>query len=205
MMEMFTRGEADVLVGTQMIAKGLDIARVTLVGVISADTGLYLPDFRSPERALQLLMQVAGRAGRRTESAHSRVVVQTFNPDHYAIQAASTHDYLGFYRGEIRFRAEHGYPPYGQLARLVYTATSNEKCEQAAEVVARYLRFRAGKLAEAGISSIDVLGPAPCFVHKVRGRYRWQVLLRGDDLAPLLDGFHPGPGWSLDVDPMSVL
>jgi primosomal protein N' (replication factor Y) len=144
-MDMFTRGEADVLVGTQMIAKGLDIARVTLVGVVSADTGLYLPDFRAPERSLQLLMQVAGRAGRRTETTHSRVVVQTYNPDHYAIQAAARHDYKGFYAGEIRFRAEHGYPPYGQLARLVYSSASSERCEQEATVVARYLRQKANE------------------------------------------------------------
>jgi primosomal protein N' (replication factor Y) len=208
LMESFARGEADVLVGTQMIAKGLDIARVTLVGVVSADTGLYMPDFRAPERALQLLMQVAGRAGRRTESMHSRVVVQTFNPEHYAVQAAAAHDYVGFYRGEIRFRAEHGYPPFGQLARLVYSAFSNEKGEQTSNMVARYLRHRAERLSKGGEldgAILDVIGPAPCFVHKIRGRYRWQVLLRGDRLAPLLDGFNPGPGWTLDVDPMSVL
>ncbi|MFL5732911.1 MAG: primosomal protein N' [Chloroflexia bacterium] len=212
-MDMFTRGDADVLVGTQMIAKGLDIARVTLVGVISADTGLYLPDFRAPERSLQLLMQVAGRAGRRTETTHSRVVVQTYNPDHYAIQAAARHDYKGFYAGEIRFRAEHGYPPYGQLARLVYSSQSNERCEQEATAVARYLR---GKAESHGLqpkdggedsrtTCIDVLGPAPCFVHKVRGQFRWQVLIRADSVAPLLEGFNPGPGWVLDVDPLSVL
>jgi primosomal protein N' (replication factor Y) len=225
-MEMFTRGEADVLVGTQMIAKGLDIDRVTLVGVISADTGLYLPDFRAPERSLQLMMQVAGRAGRRTETTHSRVVVQTYNPDHYAIQAAARHDYKGFYEGEIRFRAEHGYPPYGQLARLVYSGVSNERCEAEAIRVARHLRRRAEWLGgrddgrwtmddgerttddgqrTAAIEEIDVLGPAPCFIHKVRGRYRWQVLVRAGDVGPLLDGFQAGAGWSVDVDPMSVL
>jgi primosomal protein N' (replication factor Y) len=221
-MDMFTRGDADVLVGTQMIAKGLDIARVTLVGVISADTGLYLPDFRAPERSLQLLMQVAGRAGRRTETTHSRVVVQTYNPDHYAIQAAAQHDYKGFYAGEIRFRAEHGYPPYGQIARLVYSGASNERCEQEATVVARYLRRRVEELGERGgpddggkdradltsspdSGDIDILGPAPCFVHKVRGRYRWQVLIRAGSVAPVLEGFNPGPGWTLDVDPLSVL
>jgi primosomal protein N' (replication factor Y) len=217
-MEMFTHGEADVLVGTQMIAKGLDIPRVTLVGVISADTGLFMPDFRAPERTLQLLMQVAGRAGRRSETTHSRVVVQTFNPDHYAIQAAAEHDYKGFYAGEIRFRAEHGYPPYGQLARLVYSSSSNDKCEQETNVVARYLRHKATLLAPQAPEandpspitqhpspSFDILGPAPCFVHKIRGRYRWQILVRADDVHPLLDGFNPGPGWSLDVDPMSVL
>ncbi|HET9496668.1 MAG TPA: primosomal protein N', partial [Chloroflexia bacterium] len=201
LMEMFTRGDADVLVGTQMIAKGLDIPRVTLVGVISADTGLFMPDFRAPERTLQLLVQVAGRAGRRPESSHSRVVVQTYNPEHYAIQAAAAHDYLGFYRGEIRFRAEHGYPPYGRLARLVYTSPSDERAEQAANVLARHLQHK----AEARGGGVDVLGPAPCFVHKVRGRYRWQVLLRSDDLSPVLDGLNPGAGWALDVDPMSVL
>jgi len=206
MMEMFTRGDADVLVGTQMIAKGLDIARVTLVGVISADTGLFLPDFRAPERSLQLLMQVAGRAGRRTESSHSRVIVQTFNPDHYAIQAAAAHDYTGFYQGEIRFRAEHGYPPYGQLARLVYSSPSNERCEQAANALARFLRHKVEEFAGDDNGSLtDVLGPAPCFVHKIRNRYRWQILLRGDDLSPILQGLHPGAGWSLDVDPISVL
>ncbi len=207
-MEMFTHGDADVLVGTQMIAKGLDIARVTLVGVISADTGLFMPDFRAPERSLQLLMQVAGRAGRRTETSHSRVIVQTFNPDHYAIQAAAAHDYKGFYTGEIRFRAEHGYPPYGQLARLVHTSTNSERCEQEANVVARHLRHKAEQLANRSGQEwpdIDILGPAPCFVHKVRGRYRWQILIRANDVNPLLQGFYPGPGWSLDVDPMSVL
>ena len=211
LMDLFVRGEADVLVGTQMIAKGLDIARVTLVGVVNADTGLFMPDFRAPERTLQLLMQVAGRAGRRAETTHSRVVVQTYNPEHYAIQAAAAYDYKGFYTGEIRFRAEHGYPPYGQLARLVYTASNNERCEQATGAVARYLRRRAEELAEqeegetSGLSETDVLGPAPCFVHKIRGRYRWQILIRSNDVHPLLHDFQPGPGWSIDVDPMSVL
>ncbi len=209
MMDIFTNGEADILVGTQMIAKGLDIARVSLVGVVSADTSLFLPDFRAPERTVQLLMQVAGRAGRRTETSHSRVIVQTFNPDNYAIQAAAQHDYKGFYAGEIRFRAEHGYPPYGQLARLVYTSPSNERCEQEANMVARHLRHKIDSLHEAypdqAMSDADVLGPAPCFVHKVSGRYRWQILLRGTDLAPTLDNFYPGPGWSLDVEPMSLL
>ncbi|HET6313458.1 MAG TPA: primosomal protein N', partial [Chloroflexia bacterium] len=209
LMEMFAQGEADILVGTQMIAKGLDIDKVSLVGVISADTGLFLPDFRAPERTVQLLMQVAGRAGRRTETTHSRVVVQTFNPDNYAIQAAAEYDYRGFYSGEIRFRAEHGYPPYGQVARLVYSSPSNERCEQEANTLARHLRRTVEELKQAlndsPAADVDVLGPAPCFVHKVSGRYRWQVLLRGTDLSLALDSFYPGPGWSLDVDPMSLL
>ncbi|MDQ6695588.1 MAG: primosomal protein N' [Chloroflexota bacterium] len=206
MMEMFTKGEADILVGTQMIAKGLDIARVTLVGVISADTGLFLPDFRAPERTVQLLMQVAGRAGRRAETTHSRVVVQSFNPEHYAIQAAAQYDYKGFYDGEIRFRAEHGYPPYGQLARLVVQSTYSDRAETEAQAVARHLRNRAEEMASVeSAPPVDVLGPAPCFVHKVRGRYRWQVLLRGHALDPLLHGFRPATGSSLDIDPMNLL
>lgn len=210
-MDTFMNGEADILVGTQMIAKGLDIPRVTLVGVISADTGLFMPDFRAPERSMQLLMQVAGRAGRRAETSHSRVVVQTFNPDHYAIQAAARHDYKGFYAGEIRFRAEHGYPPYGQLARLVYQSPSNERAEQEAHMLARYLRRRIelmqeeGTLEDGSADYVEVIGPAPCFIHKVRERYRWQVLLRAGHIHPALQGFDPGPGWTLDIDPMNLL
>jgi primosomal protein N' (replication factor Y) len=210
-MEMFTNGEADILVGTQMIAKGLDIPRVTLVGVISADTGLFLPDFRAPERSLQLLMQVAGRAGRRANTTHSRALVQTFNPDHYAIQAAARHDYMGFYKGEIRFRAEHGYPPYGQLARLVYQSPSNERSEQAAHMMAQYLRRRVEALREEAAlydlpeDDTGVIGPAPCFIHKVRNRFRWQVIVRARDVHPVLEGLDPGPGWSLDIDPLNLL
>jgi primosomal protein N' (replication factor Y) len=202
LMSGFARGDADVLVGTQMIAKGLDLDRVTLVGVVSADTGLFMPDFRAPERTVQLLMQVAGRAGRRTETAHSRVIVQSFNPDHYAIEAASHYDYAGFYKGEIRFRAEHGYPPYGNLARLVFSDQSFARCERQSEVLARYLRK---VIEERGLGGVEVIGPAPCFVHKVRGKYRWQVLLRADDLRPMLRDFVAPEGWSLDVDPMNLL
>jgi primosomal protein N' (replication factor Y) len=202
LMDGFARGEADVLVGTQMIAKGLDLDRVTLVGVVSADTGLFMPDFRAPERTVQLLMQVAGRAGRRAETTHSRVIVQSFNPDHYAIEAASRYDYAGFYKGEIRFRAEHGYPPYGSLARFVFSDRSFARCERQSEALARYLNQA---LEELGLEGVEVLGPAPCFVHKVRGKYRWQVLLRGDNLRPLLHEMATPDGWSLDVDPLSLL
>jgi primosomal protein N' (replication factor Y) (superfamily II helicase) len=202
LMEGFARGDADILVGTQMIAKGLDLDRVTLVGVVNADTGLFMPDFRAPERTVQLLLQVAGRAGRRAETTHSRAIVQTFNPDHYAIEAASRYDYSGFYKGEIRFRAEHGYPPYGNLARLVFTHPSHDRCERQSEALARYLRQM---IEERGLRDVEVLGPAPCFVHKIRGKYRWQLLLRGENLDPLIRDFAPPDGWTLDVDPMSLL
>ena len=121
----FVAHEADVLIGTQMIAKGLDLPLVTLVGVIAADVGLFLPDFRAGERTFQLLTQVAGRAGR--SALGGQVIVQTYHPDHYAIVAASHHDYEGFYRQEIAFRREQGYPPFRRLARLVYYHTQRDK------------------------------------------------------------------------------
>src|SRR5207245_4341244 len=129
-LDRLARGGAALLVGTQVVAKGLDIPRVTVVGVISADTALNLPDFRSSERTFQLLTQVAGRAGRHV--LPGRVVVQTYTPDHFAILAASRHDYTTFYEQEIVFRAEAGYPPFTQLLRLVYTDASDETCRAAA-------------------------------------------------------------------------
>jgi primosomal protein N' (replication factor Y) len=118
---------------------------------------------------------------------------------------------MGFYKGEIRFRAEHGYPPYGQLARLVYQSGSNERAEQAAHMMARYLRRRAESLREEvalddlPLYDADVIGPAPCFIHKVRNRFRWHILVRAQDVHPVLEGLDPGPGWSLDIDPLNLL
>jgi primosomal protein N' (replication factor Y) len=196
----FLAHEADVLVGTQMIAKGLDIPLVTLVGAISADTGLHLPDFRAAERTFQLLTQVAGRAGRRT--AGGSVIVQTYSPDHYAIQAAARHDYRTFYHQEIRFRAEADYPPFSRLAKLVYAAHSEPACQAEAERMAATLRELVRRHAPG---AVEVIGPAPSFTHKLRGRYRWQVLLRGDAIATVLRALALPQGWSLDVDPVSVL
>jgi primosomal protein N' (replication factor Y) len=195
-LDRFARGEADILVGTQMVAKGLDIPRVTVVGVVSADTALNLPDFRSSERAFQLLTQVAGRAGRHV--LPGRVVVQTYAPDHFAILAAARHDYTTFYEQEIVFRAEAGYPPFTQLLRLVYSDASEETCRAAAEGLAVQLR---GALAL--VRHGEVIGPAPCFIGKIAGRYQWQVLVRADDVHPLLPLIPPG--WTRDVDPMSLL
>ncbi|MEZ4712906.1 MAG: primosomal protein N' [Caldilineaceae bacterium] len=198
----FANREADVLVGTQMIAKGLDLPMVTLVGVISADTGLYLPDFRSAERTFQLLTQVAGRAGRSERGG--RVVIQTYTPEHYAIQAAAQHDYHAFYAREITFRREHSYPPTMRLLRLVYWDKKLEKAQQAAEEMANLLRYRVQSLGPIAAHT-DVAGPAPAFFARFRGYYRWQVLARGPDPAALLRG-QPIPfGWRVDVDPMSML
>jgi primosomal protein N' (replication factor Y) len=195
-LDRFARGEADILVGTQMVAKGLDIPRVTVVGVVSADTALNLPDFRSSERAFQVLTQVAGRAGRHV--LPGRVVVQTYAPDHFAILAAARHDYTTFYEQEIVFRAEAGYPPFTQLLRLVYSDASEETCRAAAEGLAAQLR---GALAH--VRHGEVIGPAPCFIGKIAGHYLWQVLVRADDVHPLLPLIPPG--WTRDVDPMSLL
>ncbi len=169
----FHQGELDVLVGTQMVAKGHDIPGVTLVGVVAADLGLHFPDFRASERTFQLLTQVAGRAGRGDEPG--RVVVQTFLPEHYAIALARTHDYPSFYREELRRRQTHGYPPFRSAAQVVVQGRDAAKVERAAVGLAQLARST--PLPEAPASTLELLGPAPAPVARVRDRYRWQLLL----------------------------
>jgi primosomal protein N' (replication factor Y) len=193
------RGEVDIVVGTQMVAKGFDLPRVTAIGVVNADTGLHLPDFRSGERTFSLLTQVAGRAGRRGPG--SRVVVQSYTPEHYAIQAASRHDYEAFFAEEIDFRRRHRYPPFVRLARFLFRDRQDAVCARAADLLARKLARHA---RERGVA-MDLLGPAPAFVSRVRGDYQWQVILRTPDLEALLDGLPVDPGWVVDVDPQSLL
>ena len=196
----FLAHEADILIGTQMIAKGLDMPAVTLVGVISADVGLNLPDFRSGERSFQLLEQVAGRAGRGPRGG--RVIIQTYTPHHYAIEAAASHDYAAFYEHETSLRQRLGYPPFGRLARLVFGHTNAAHAqEQALRMAAALRRERDVR----GIPNLDVLGPAPSLVPRVRGRYRWQITLRGSDPAELLGALSFPQGWTVDVDPVSLL
>ncbi len=196
----FADGGADVLIGTQMIAKGLDLPLVTVVGVISADTALNLPDFRSGERTFQLLTQVAGRAGRGLLGG--RVVVQTYHPDHYAVVAASEHDYEAFAAQEMSFRHEQGYPPYRRLAKLVYEDSSYSRAQARAEALAENLREA---LAQSELSRNDLLGPAPPFFARLRGRYRWQLLLRHTDPPKFLSAVHIPAGWRVEIDPVSVL
>ncbi len=200
LLEQFVNHQADVLVGTQMVAKGLDLPLVTLVGVISADTALHLPDFRASERTFQLLTQVAGRAGR--SILGGRVIIQTYNPDHYAIQAASRHDYEGFYQQEITFRHEQGYPPFTRLARLVYRHRDETQCAAEVQRLADLLRL---EVRRQGLADVSLIGPAPCFFHRLQGRYRWQVVLRAPDPALLLRPFELPPGWQVDIDPVGVL
>jgi len=167
---------------------------------VLADVGLFLPDFRAVERTFQLLTQVVGRAGR--GPGGGRAIIQTYSPQHYAIQAARAHDYLSFYQKEIAFRRRHQYPPFSHLTRLVIAASNDLRARQEAMRVRRSL---VELLASHGVADVDVLGPAPCYYHRTRGRYRWQIILRGDQAHQLLDLLRLHPGWSVDVDPVSLL
>jgi len=199
-MERFSSGQADVLVGTQMVAKGLDLPLVTLVGVISADTALNLPDFRAAERTFQLLTQVAGRAGRGLRGG--RVLVQTYNPAHYAVRSAARHDYAAFAERELAFRREQRYPPYRRLARLEYRHRKSERAQSTAERLAKTLR---ATLAARGLPQEDLIGPAPAFFAKRRDLYRWQIILCAADPADLLRHVKIPQGWRIDIDPVSLL
>lgn len=200
MLDQFIRHEADVLIGTQMIAKGLDLPLVTVVGVVSADTGLHLPDFRATERTFQLLTQVAGRAGR--SELGGQVIFQTYNPDHYAVQSASLHDYAAFYRREITYRQELNYPPFSRLVQLIYSSSSVARCQTEAERLKRLLEQ---KIARLGLPGLEIIGPAPPFLERVRGLYRRQLLVRGEDPRALVGDMALPVGWRIDVDPVSLL
>jgi primosomal protein N' (replication factor Y) len=198
-LQQFSSHQADVLIGTQMIAKGLDLPLVTLVGVISADVGLGLPDWRATERTFQVLTQVAGRAGRGLLGG--RVVLQTYYPDHYVIQAAANHDYAAYYARELRYRKELGYPPFRRLLRLVYRHALYERAELEATTMARRIQDQIRTL-RAPLT--DVIGPAPCFFGKTADEHRWHIILRGPDPAAITRGLDLS-GWTIDVDPMSTL
>ncbi|HHS98221.1 MAG TPA: primosomal protein N', partial [Chloroflexi bacterium] len=189
-LQRFSDGQADVLVGTQMIAKGLDLPLVTVVGVISADTALNLPDFRSAERTFQLLEQVAGRAGRGLRGG--RVVIQTYHPDHYAIRAVERHDYEGFAQKELAFRRSLDYPPYVRMARLLYRHRDPRRAEVAARDLAEVLREA---LRREGLPLTDLIGPAPAFFARLRGYYRWHILVRHADPPAFLRSVGIPPGW----------
>ncbi len=196
----FRNREADMLIGTQMVAKGLDIPSVTLVGVVSADTSLNLPDFRAGERTFQLLSQVAGRAGR--GASGGKVIVQTYSPEHYAIQAAARHDYPDFYQTEINYRRELQNPPFTQLALLIYNHTNDIACRKEAERVKRLL---ATERDARGIAGLTIIGPAPAFIQRQRSRYRWQLILRGSSLSTFLSSIPLPQGWIIDIDPASII
>ena len=195
----FAAHRADVLVGTQMLAKGLDLPLVTLVGIVLADAGLNLPDPFAGERGFQLLTQVAGRAGRSQRGG--QVILQTFMPESDVIRAAAGHDYAAFYAREIEGRRRLGYPPFRRLVRLEYQHRNAEKAEKSAQVMAEMLGKRIEKEKR---SETDLIGAVPCFFAKEGGLYRWQIVLRGPDPASLLRGRLP-EGWRVEVDPVSLL
>ena len=203
----FRRGDADILIGTQMVAKGLDFPNVTLVGVVSADMALNIPDFRAPERTFQLLTQVAGRAGR--GKIPGSVIVQTFSPEHESIQFASRHDYVGFYDSAIAQRQELSYPPYSQMANVVFTDESEEEAQKHAYRMATILR---AEIPDG--SALQLLGPVACPLSRLRGRYRWHLALRAPTRPVLLALLKAGiaqmtaterSGMTLDIDPLSML
>jgi primosomal protein N' (replication factor Y) len=200
-LERFMTGRANVMVGTQMVAKGLDLPLVTLVGVISADTALYLPDFRAAERTFQLLMQVAGRAGR--SPLGGKVIIQSYNPDQVAIEAAANHDYEGFYQMELAFRQEQRYPPFKRVALLQYHGPGFERSAQAANDLAGRIRRH---VERQGLPAVEVIGPTPSYVRRVRNQFRWHILVRAQDPADALRPLLPLPrGWRVDVDPVTLL
>jgi primosomal protein N' (replication factor Y) len=192
--------EVDILIGTQMVAKGLDLPQVTLAGVISADTSLNLPDFRAGERTFQLLCQVAGRAGR--GFMPGKVVIQTYCPEHYAIQAAEHHDYSAFYNKELEYRRAFGYPPFGELASLTFSHTNNKLCFQEVQRMASLLTVEKER---KGIPGSRLIGPVPAFVPRLRGQYRWQLVVCGVDLDEFLADIPFPRGWMVDIDPVSMV
>lgn len=197
-MDAFSNGEIDVLVGTALVAKGIDVPQVTLVGVVSADVSLNLPDERAAERTYQLLAQAIGRAGR--SDRLGRALIQTYLPDHPVIRAVASGHAQDFYEAELASRRSFHSPPFGQLIKLTVALEDREAAHEKGSELARLLRDRAAKLDV----DVEVLGPAPAYVARRAGRWRFHVVLRGDSPRDVLGG-DPGAPWSIDVDPESLL
>jgi primosomal protein N' (replication factor Y) len=205
-LDAFRARELDILVGTQMIAKGLDFPGVTLVGVISADTALALPDFRAAERTFQLLTQVAGRAGR--GHVPGRVIVQSLDTAHYAVVTACSQDYVAFAERELEGRKAFGLPPFRRVMRLLFTARDEDRLRKAARNAAEILS------AFAEDEGVEVLGPVPAPVYKLRGEFRHHALVKAghtDALRRTFKALEAGPrGWrsgvqmAVDVDPLGL-
>lgn len=210
LLEKFQRGDIDILVGTQMIAKGLDNPNVTLVGVISADASFNLPDFRASERGFQLLTQVAGRAGRGEFAG--KVLFQTYNPDFYALESAKSQNYGEFYTAEIAAREEFDYPPFSQIIRLILSSQNGFRAEKSAQEIAMRLGLMVEKF---GISErIEVLGPTPCVIERINSQYRFQILIKnkmGEKGHQFVSSFMnkiimpKDIRLAIDVDPLDIL
>lgn len=210
LLSKFQKGEIDILVGTQMIAKGLDNPNVTLVGVISADTGFSVPDFRASERGFQLLTQVAGRAGR--GEYKGKVLFQTYNPDYYAFQTAKSQDFEKFFETEIKARQEFDYPPFSQIIRIILSSMNNFRAEKSAMEIALRLNTMTEKFGFG--EYLETLGPTPCIISKINGFYRFQILIKnklsqkGHDFISKFFNKITLPKdikMAIDVDPLDIL
>ena len=199
-MRSLETGSTQILVGTQVVAKGLDIPNVTLVGAILADIGLHLPDFRSSERTFDMLCQLAGRAGR--GSQRGKVIIQTYSPTKWPIIAAAKQDYAAMFQNEISERESQKNPPFNDLIHLVYRDTNLTTVEQNTHIMLKTLRRR---LSEEGRTDIELIGPAPGFPSRIRGKHRWHIILRGRNLHSFVEAIHFPSNWTVDVDPSSVM
>ena len=201
LLTQFANKEADLLVGTQMLTKGLDLPQVTLVGVMAADGLLHLADYRASERAFQTLTQVAGRAGRGDDPG--RVIIQTYTPDHAVVQAVQQHEFDTFITTELEQRAALNYPPYGRLILLRLSSVDAEIVEQTAQKIAEVLANTA----------YEILGPAPASILRVANRYRWQIMVKfTDESLPQLPNWEevrshcpPSVSLTIDVDPLNMM
>jgi primosomal protein N' (replication factor Y) len=211
-LDAFRNGEIDILVGTQMIAKGLDFPNVLLVGVVNADVALHFPDFRAAERTFQLVTQVAGRTGRGERGG--RVLVQTFSPDHPAIRAAVRHDYVAFAKQELPVRELLHYPPYAAMARLIVRGQAAEPAQQFAEHLACLVKNELAKTGATNADETRVLGPAPAPIPRLRNMHRFHIQVQcpdGETLRSTIRAatthLQPPDGiqWTVDVDPMDML
>lgn len=199
LLSQFANRQADILVGTQMLAKGIDLPHVTLVGVLLAEIGLGLPDFRSAERTFQLLTQVAGRAGR--SPLGGKAIFQTYQPDHYAIQMASHHDFSGFYQQEIEKRRNMDYPPFSRLIKLEFRSRDESEAQQDCQKVAQDLQL---EINTSQLQKTELIGPVPCFFSRMAGMFRWQVIIRGPHPISLLSRVSLGTA-IVTIDPVSLL
>ncbi len=210
LLDKFQKGEIDILVGTQMIAKGLDNPNVTLVGVISADASFNLPDYRASERGFQLLTQVAGRAGR--GEFKGRVFFQTYNPEFYALESAKSQNYADFYKKEIVSREDFDYPPFSQIIRIIMSSENKFRAEKSAQEIALRLRTMTGKFGYT--ERLDILGPTPCVIERINSQWRFQIIIKNklEDkghqfVSSFLNKINAPKDirMTIDVDPLDIL
>ncbi len=194
----FMERKFDILVGTQMVAKGLDFDGVTLIGIMLADIGLHIPDFRSHERLFQIITQVSGRAGRAEKKGE--VVLQTYQPEHFAIQRAAFYDYDDFAESELKYRKELGYPPFARMIKFTVVGSDAEKLRKHIEVEQEILEdiFK--------VNSLDFkILSAPALIPKLSGQYYYHVLIRAENPHVIFNHWKPPKGWRVDVDPIHTV